>query len=133
MDRIRHYQMWRKVSLVFGKPSCVPPSTHDRSLLFVIKNGCLQAPEAGNILWENLELTNKQRARRKTLTLSITIVLLGVSFAVLYVSNIAERVFNSAGEYQTAVIEVREGEGGGSHRLVLTLSHLTISCRIHEG
>lgn len=58
----------------------------------------VQAPEAGNILWENLELTKRERGRRKTLTLWITIVLLGLSFAVLYASNIAEREFNSAGE-----------------------------------
>lgn len=60
----------------------------------------VQAPEAGNILWENLELTKRERGRRKTLTLWITIVLLGLSFAVLYASNTAEREFNSAGESQ---------------------------------
>eukprot|EP00903_Cladosiphon_okamuranus_P009173 g8761.t1 len=56
----------------------------------------IKAPEAANILWENLELDKKDRARRKTLTLWVTIVLLGASFAFLYASNIAEREYNAA-------------------------------------
>ncbi|CBJ27933.1 conserved unknown protein [Ectocarpus siliculosus] len=55
-----------------------------------------RAPEAANILWENLELTQKERAHRKTLTLWVTIVLLTASFALLYASNIAEKEFNAA-------------------------------------
>ncbi|CAM9195598.1 unnamed protein product [Ectocarpus fasciculatus] len=55
-----------------------------------------RAPEAANILWENLELTKKERAHRKTLTLWVTIVLLTASFALLYASNIAEKEFNAA-------------------------------------
>lgn len=57
-----------------------------------------KAPEAGNILWENLELTMRQRRRRKTLTLWVTIALLGISFVILYGSNIAEKNYNSTGE-----------------------------------
>lgn len=49
-------------------------------------------------MWENLELSKKDRARRKTLTLWVTIALLGASFAFLYASNIAEREYNAAGE-----------------------------------
>lgn len=63
-----------------------------------VVNPVVQAPEAGNILWENLELTKRERGRRKTLTLWVTIVLLGLSFAALYASNIAEREFNAAGK-----------------------------------
>ncbi|CAM9185776.1 unnamed protein product [Hapterophycus canaliculatus] len=55
-----------------------------------------RAPEAANILWENLELTKKERAHRKTLTLWVTIALLGASFAFLYASNVAEREYNAA-------------------------------------
>ncbi|CAN0223942.1 unnamed protein product, partial [Laminaria digitata] len=52
-----------------------------------------KAPEAGNILWENLELAARERGRRKTLTVWVTVFLLGVSFALLYASNIAETTF----------------------------------------
>eukprot|EP00904_Undaria_pinnatifida_P004196 jgi/Undpi1/13778/HiC_scaffold_9.g03429.m1 len=55
-----------------------------------------RAPEAGNILWENLELSARERGRRKTLTVWVTVLLLGVSFALLYASNIAETTFNWA-------------------------------------
>lgn len=65
-----------------------------------------KAPEAGNILWENLELTKRERGRRKTLTLWVTIVLLGLSFLILYASNIAEKEFNAAGESFTNPLSV---------------------------
>ena len=57
-----------------------------------------KAPEAANILWENLELSKKERAHRKTLTLWVTIALLGASFAFLYASDIAEREHHADGE-----------------------------------
>lgn len=71
---------------------------------------CSKAPEAANILWENLELTKKERAHRKTLTLWVTIALLGASFAFLYASNIAEKEYNAEGE---AFLRRRQGGRAG--------------------
>lgn len=53
-------------------------------------------------MWENLQLSKKERARRKTLTLWVTIALLGASFALLYASNVAEREYSEAGERRLA-------------------------------
>lgn len=75
-----------------------------------------KAPEAANILWENLQLSTKERARRKTLTLWVTIALLGASFALLYASNSAEREYSEAGarraSYFSKVSSFRWMKGG---------------------
>lgn len=63
-------------------------------------------------MWENLELTKKSRARRKTLTLWVTMAFLGASFAFLYASNIAEREYNAAGkEFFTDTISMHSRQG----------------------
>lgn len=85
-----------------------------------------KAPEAANILWENLELSHKERARRKTLTLWVTIALLGASFLFLYGSNIAEREYNAAGEAYRPdkSLQIYGGGNDGMLRLfVLDLLH----------
>ncbi|CAM9191176.1 unnamed protein product, partial [Discosporangium mesarthrocarpum] len=54
-----------------------------------------RAPEPGNIQWENLEESQRQRGGRKLVTALVTLLLLAFSFGVIYLTRIAENSYSS--------------------------------------
>lgn len=51
-----------------------------------------QAPEPGNIFWENLSLSDSERSRRSAITGFLTFVLLLVSFTIIYLAESQQRL-----------------------------------------
>eukprot|EP00743_Colponemidia_sp_Colp-15_P002280 GILK01002471.1.p1 GENE.GILK01002471.1~~GILK01002471.1.p1 ORF type:complete len:780 (-),score=110.70 GILK01002471.1:227-2566(-) len=49
------------------------------------------APEPGNILWANLEVTSKERFKRKLFTNTFTVLLLVISFGLIYAAKRAQQ------------------------------------------
>lgn len=54
-----------------------------------------EAPEPSNIIWQNLEVSQKSRRRRRMITFLITFLLLLISFGLIYVAQTQQKAFAS--------------------------------------
>ena len=64
-----------------------------------------RAPEPQDILWANIGISDLEKFKRKMITYTVTIIMLGVSFAAVYGLSLAQ-VNNSSNRYLSTLISL---------------------------
>lgn len=76
---------------------------------------CESAPEPANVLWENISLSDRERSIRGWITAIITIIMLLLSFAIIYVAQSQQKLAEKAIPDVTVCSEGLPAIFGGSY------------------